>query len=58
MTGVAAHSTVIDHIFLGGLNDVRESRRVLDDTIEVENCGKNIETGYSDHYGVSVSFAY
>ena len=57
-SGNNSSSSVIDHIFFGGLDDIRDTRRVLDGTIKVESCGQEITTGYSDHYGVSVSFAH
>jgi endonuclease/exonuclease/phosphatase family metal-dependent hydrolase len=50
------NSVVIDHVLLGGISDVREAKRVIDGTVQVESCGKKAETAYSDHYGVSVTF--
>lgn len=50
-------SVVIDHVLSRGFSGfTSRTERVLEGTLSVENCDETIVTGYSDHYGVSVTF--
>ncbi len=49
-------SSVIDHVLVRGFDGASMmSERLLEGSIQVENCAKQITTGYSDHYAVSVA---
>jgi hypothetical protein len=51
-------SVVIDHVFMRGFTGVTTSaKRVLDQGLQVESCGKTLDSAYSDHYGVSVTIS-
>lgn len=49
-------SVVIDHVLVRGFTEPATIARVMDSPIEVESCGEQIASAYSDHYGVSVTF--
>ena len=54
-------SAVIDHVLIGGFPTGAGSAaatRILDQPIQVDNCGATIDSAYSDHYGVSVQFTF
>jgi len=49
-------SVVIDHILIRGFTSgAGNADRILDDPIEVDNCGETITSAYSDHYGVRLN---
>lgn len=49
-------SVVIDHILIKGFTSGQGlADRILDDPLEVENCGEPINSAYSDHYGVRLT---
>jgi endonuclease/exonuclease/phosphatase family metal-dependent hydrolase len=52
------NSAVIDHVLARGFQGTTTSaKRVVDQGIEIENCDKTLQSAYSDHYGVSVTFS-
>jgi endonuclease/exonuclease/phosphatase family metal-dependent hydrolase len=51
-------SEVIDHVLMRGFQGVTTSaKRAVDQGLEVENCGKTLQSAYSDHFAVSVTIS-
>jgi endonuclease/exonuclease/phosphatase family metal-dependent hydrolase len=51
-----SESELIDHLLLKGFTDVTaRGERILDDNITIQVEGADVETAYSDHYGVMVT---
>jgi hypothetical protein len=49
---------VIDHVLTRGFPGIATSaERVVDQGIQVESCGQTLDSAYSDHYGVRVTFS-
>ncbi len=50
-------SVLIDHILYRGFAGTTTAQRVLDEPIQITADGTPLDTAYSDHYGVSVTFS-
>jgi endonuclease/exonuclease/phosphatase family metal-dependent hydrolase len=51
-------SVVIDHLLLRGVSATPSgAKRVLDTGIRAEKCGEEIDSAYSDHYGVQITLS-
>ena len=49
-------SVLIDHIFYRGFSGTTDATRILDEPLTITVDGTPVETAYSDHFGVVVTF--